>query len=66
MGPSPALGDDRSVPPGNPWTESLRRESDGNAKLEVSMSFESIIIVVVIVLIVLFVLGFIGRGRMGR
>ena len=31
-----------------------------------SMSTENIIIVVVIVLIVLFVLGYFGRGRLGR
>ncbi len=31
-----------------------------------SMSTENIIIIVVIVLIVLFVLGYFGRGRLGR
>jgi hypothetical protein len=33
---------------------------------EIHVSLETIVIIVVIVLIVLFVVGFFGRGRMGR
>jgi hypothetical protein len=58
MEPSADFDDSWFDRPGSPRPQAQKRE--------VSVSLESIIIVVVIVLIVLFVLGFLGRGRMGR